>query len=117
MLESGTVFVSQSEEDDAGEGLFLKRGVNQNDQKLASSFKSQISVLLKVTQGSLVAYYSGQQRLRGEVSLGLLNLFSSQMVRAGMSINEKEEALAYVFGLGNASPKEWQLREVLPWLC
>ena len=37
------------------------------------------------------------------------------MVRAGMSISEKEEALAYVFGLGKASPKEWQLREVYPW--
>ena len=35
-----------------------------------------------------------------------------QMVRAGMSIREKEEALAYVFGLGKASPREWQLSEV-----
>ena len=29
-----------------------------------------------------------------------------------MSIGEKEEALAYAFGLGKASPKEWHLREV-----
>ena len=29
-----------------------------------------------------------------------------------MSISENEEALAYVFGLGKASPKEWHLREV-----
>ena len=29
-----------------------------------------------------------------------------------MNISEKEEALAYVFGLGKASPKEWDLREV-----
>ena len=36
------MFVSQSEEEDAGEGLFLKRGVNQNGQKLVSSLKSQI---------------------------------------------------------------------------
>ena len=34
------------------------------------------------------------------------------MVTAGMSISEKEEALAYAFGLGKASPKEWHLREV-----
>ena len=34
------------------------------------------------------------------------------MVRAGMSISEKEEALAYVFGLGKASPKDWHLPEV-----
>ena len=34
------------------------------------------------------------------------------MVRAGMSISEKEKALAYIFGLGKASPKEWDLREV-----
>ena len=34
------------------------------------------------------------------------------MVWAGMSISEKEEALAYVFGLGKASPKEWNLEEV-----
>ena len=35
-----------------------------------------------------------------------------QMVRAGMSIREKEEVLAYVFGLGQASPREWLLSEV-----
>ena len=35
------------------------------------------------------------------------------MVREGMSISEKGEALAYVFGLGKASPKEWDLREVV----
>ena len=29
-----------------------------------------------------------------------------------MSISEKEEALAYVFGLGKASPKDWHLPEV-----
>ena len=33
LLESWTVFVAQSEERDAGDGLFLKRRVNLNDLK------------------------------------------------------------------------------------
>ena len=45
LLESWTVFVAQSEERDAGDGLFLKRRVNLNDPKLVSSFKSECLVL------------------------------------------------------------------------
>ena len=37
LLESWTVFVAQSQERDAGEGLFLKRRVNHNDPKLVLS--------------------------------------------------------------------------------
>lgn len=79
-FEKRYVFVSKSREEKAGEGLFLKR---------------------RVAQGSLVAYYSGQERLRQEV------------VASAMSLREREEALAYVFGLGRASPQEWNLREDL----
>ena len=64
LLESGTVFVSRSNEDGAGEGLFLQRRVYQTSKPML-----QIKNLLKVFGGSLVAYYSGQPRLMREVSM------------------------------------------------
>ena len=68
LLESWTVFVAQSEEREAGDGLFLKRRVNLNDAKLVSSFKSEFPLVTGNSRklGGLLLW-PGETEGRGEL--------------------------------------------------
>ena len=68
LLESWTVFVAQSEERGAGDGLFLKRRVNHNDPNLVSSFKSEFPLVTGNSRklGGLLLW-PGETEGRGEL--------------------------------------------------
>ena len=68
LLESWTVFVTQSEEREAGDGLFLKRRVNHNDPNLVSSFKSEFPLVTGNSRklGGLLLW-PGETEGRGEL--------------------------------------------------
>ena len=70
LLESWTVFVAQSEEREAGDGLFLKRRVNHNDPNLVSSFKSEFPLVTGNSRKlSGLLLWPGETEGRGELRL------------------------------------------------